>query len=263
MSRSNVVLVFLCSLIALNCQSTKEFQTFEVNYGVVKPADVKNNQMVILEPENYTHLQVLSLRNTGAKIIGYVSLGEVNPDRWYFPLLKEHGFLGKNKNWDSYYINLKDTTSQNLILNKVIPNIIEKGFNGLFFDTVDDVAPYTSRSDLQPYMVHLIKEVRKRYPQITIIQNDGLFLLDRTHKYIDGVLVEDVATKYNFKNKTYNLASKKWYMDKVDSIEKYQDKYHIPFYIIDYAVSKKLIRKVKERLDTLNTPFFISNIDLN
>lgn len=255
------ILLIPCFLL-IGCKSTKTLQSFVVNYGTVNPKEIAKKDMAILEPDNYTHNQILNLKKTGVKIIGYVSLGEVNPDRWYYPLLKKRGLLGKNKNWNSYYINLKDSISRNIILNKVIPNIIYKGFDGLFLDTVDDVSPYTKRSSLQKYMAGLIKSIRSRYPKIIIIQNDGLFLLNKTYKEINGVLIEDVASKYNFKNKSYSLSSVKWYKKKVDSIRKYGNKYQMHFYIVDYANTKKLYNKIAQRLDTLKFPFYISKINL-
>lgn len=237
--------------------------TFTVNYGKVKPDQITEQQMLILEPDNYNHIELVNLKKTGAKLIGYVSLGEVNPERWYYPLLKDRGFLGKNKNWNSYYINLADSVSRDILIDKVIPDIIKKGFDGLFLDTIDDVAPYTGHGNLQPYMVQLIKEIHKRYPKKKIIQNAGLFLLDKTRPYIDGVLIEDVATRYQFKNKEYILTPETEYHTRVDTIQSYKTRYHIPFYIVDYSDNPFLKKEITSRLDTLDIPFYIGNINLN
>lgn len=242
--------------------NTGELTNFVVNYGTVEPQDISNKQIAILESGNYNHMQVLSLKRTGVKIVGYVSLGEVGTSRWYFPLLKDRGFLGKNENWNSYYINLRDSVSRNILLNEVIPNIIDKGFDGLFLDTIDDVAPYTERADLQPYMADLIVKIRQKYPNIYIMQNAGLFLLDKTHNDINGVLVEDVASYYNFSDKKYGLSSEDDYIDKINTIIEYRKKYNLPFYIVDYANTMILYKKITQRLDTLNIPYYINDINL-
>lgn len=253
----------LLILIFSGCKSSEKITSFMVNYSKVVPGQIGNKQMAILEPDQYTHMDIMSLKSTGTKLIGYVSLGEVNKNRWYYAMLKERGFLGENKNWGSYYINLKDSASRDILLNKVITNVVKKGFDGLFLDTIDDVAPYTDRGYLQPYMVELIRDIHTRYPGLIIIQNAGLFLLDKTHSYIDGDLIEDVASSYQFSDKSYQLSSSSSFKDKVQNIMTYKKKYHLPFFIVDYANNQQLKNKITARLDTLDIPFFIGNISLN
>ncbi len=133
----------------------------------------------------------------------------------------------------------------------------------MFLDTVDDVAPYTDRGYLQPYMAELIKDIHQRFPGMMIIQNAGLFLLNKTRPFIYGDLIEDVASAYNFNDKSYQLSSKKSYSDKVQAIMTYKNKYHLPFFIVDYANNSQLKKEITSRLDSLNIPFFIGNIGLN
>ena len=250
-------------MLFTGCKSSENISSFSVNYGKLSPEQIKGKQMAIVEPDNYNHLGIILLKKTGAKIIGYVSLGEVNPNRWYYSSLEERGFLGKNKNWGSYYINLKDSVTREILLNRVIGNIVKKGVDGLFLDTVDDVAPYTNRAYLQPYMAELIKDIHQRFPGMMIIQNAGLFLLNKTRPYIYGDLIEDVASAYNFSDKSYQLSEKQSYNDKVQTILTYKNKYHLPFFIVDYANNPQLKKELTSRLDTLNIPFFIGNIGLN
>lgn len=257
------LLLGLLTVLFIGCKGSEKITSFSVNYGKLNSAQIDGKQMVIIEPDNYNHMELMSLKKSGAKIIGYVSLGEVNPNRWYFSLLKERGFLGENKNWGSYYINLKDSLSRNILLNRVVANIVKKGVDGLFFDTVDDVAPYTDRGYLQPYMAELIKDIHQRFPGMLIIQNAGLFLLDKTRPYIHGDLIEDVASAYSFSDKSYHLSSSKSYSDRVQTILTYKNKYHLPFFIVDYANNPQLKKEISSRLDTLNIPFFIGNISLN
>ncbi len=250
-------------MLFTGCKTMEKINSFSINYGKLNPSQIDGKQMVIVEPDNYNHVEIMSLKKTGAKIIGYVSLGEVNPNRWYYSSLQERGFLGENKNWGSYYINLKDSVSREILLNRVVANIVKKGVDGLFLDTVDDVAPYTDKAYLQPYMVELIKDIHQRFPGMVIIQNAGLFLLSKTRPYIYGDLIEDVASAYNFSDKSYQLSAQKSYSDKVQTIMTYKNKYHLPFFIVDYANNSQLKKEVTLRLDTLNIPFFIGNIGLN
>ncbi|MDZ7680248.1 MAG: endo alpha-1,4 polygalactosaminidase [Fodinibius sp.] len=177
--------------------------------------------------------------------------------------MEEQGFFGINENWDSPYLNLADSTVRSIMLDKVMPNIMAKGFDGLFLDTIDDVAPYTERSHLQPYMLDIIQQMRERYSESVIIQNAGFFMLDRTHSYVDAVLIEDVATNYNFELGRYDLRPKSEYKEKVANIRRLASKYNKPFLIVDFALNEPLRNKAMSRLDTLDIPYFISTIELN
>ncbi|HKJ34596.1 MAG TPA: endo alpha-1,4 polygalactosaminidase [Balneolales bacterium] len=247
----------------VSCNYSNNLTSFFVDYGDLNSNGLIGYNLGIVEPDNYNRAQVSNLRRKGVKVIAYVSLGEVNPSRWYYSELKKRGFLGVNGNWNSYYINLQDSVSRSILLNEVIPKIMQKGFDGLFLDTVDDVAPNTKRSNLQPYMVELIKAIRDKYRNKYIIQNSGFFLLDKTKNEINAILIEDVATNYNFNSHTYRLATQKYFNDRVNLIRKYQKIMQKPFYIVDYADNKTLQQEVEKRLNGLGIPYFIGTINLN
>jgi uncharacterized protein (TIGR01370 family) len=243
------------------CKTLSPF-TYSIG-GKITPKQATRYNLVVVEPSSYNKSQVTALKNTGAMVLAYLSVGEVGPYRYYFNKMKKRGFLGKNRNWNAYYINLADSVTYNLFFTTIIPKIMKKDFDGLFLDTVDDVAPYTSRSNLQPYMAKLIKQMRTNYPDAMIVQNDGLFLLDKTSKIVSAVLKEDIATHYNFDKKSYRLRDSKSYNKIVQKINKLSKKYHMPFLLVDYAVSDSLRNLAETRLDTLPYPYYIGVIGLD
>lgn len=243
--------------------SYETLSPFAASYEKVNPDQVTEYDLIIVEPTHYNKAEVDALKNTGAIVLAYISLGEVGEYRWYFSLMEERGFLGKNENWNTYYINLADSQVYSLFFNEIIPEIMVLEFDGLFLDTVDAVAPYTSRSHLQPDMLRLIQQIRTEYPESMIIQNAGLFLLNNTAEAIDAVLIEDVATSYNFANKTYALKREEAYKSKVNTIQKLSQENNIPFLIIDFATEQSLRSMAAQRLDSLEFPYFINNIELN
>jgi len=266
------ILIALLSLLFIDqCKSTEQltkadrYEPFAVSYEDIENPGQAASQydLLIVEPDNYSKAEVDSLKRSSNTVLGYISLGEVNKYRWYYPLMEEQGFLGINENWDSPYLNLADSTVRSIMLDKVLPNIMAKGFDGLFLDTIDDVAPYTERSHLQPYMLDIIRQMRGRYTESVIIQNAGLFMLDRTSRYVDAVLIEDVATNYNFDLARYGLRPKSEYEEKVAKIKRLGSKYDKPFLIVDFARNEPLRNKAMSRLDTLDIPYFISTIELN
>jgi uncharacterized protein (TIGR01370 family) len=261
----NAVIAATLFIAITTCKNTGNTMKFGIDYGKATPAEVTGYDLLILEPYNYSRQEVRALQNTQTKLIGYVSLGEVGTFRWYYPLLKDNGLtLAKNPNWNSYIIDLEDSLTTEVLLDKVIPEIIAKGFDGLFLDTVDNVAPGAGYSHMQDDMVGLIKEIRRRYPNIYIIQNRGMFLLDKTHQYISALLIEDVATMYDFDNKNYGLVEDHVYKKRVGNIAKYQNLMESDnILLVDYAKTNELQQEVKKRLDTLGLSYFISSIELD
>jgi uncharacterized protein (TIGR01370 family) len=262
--RINVVVLVMTIIFQFTGCKTMNEHFFAVVYGKVKPADVANYKMVILDPDHYTKAEIDAFHDYGLKVIAYLSLGEVDPNRWYFPYFEKNDFiLGKNKYWNSYYINLKKKEVHRIFLQQIIPNILIKGFDGLFFDTVDAVAPYTERKNMMPDMSRLIHSIRNNWKDIYLIQNGGLFLLDETQQDIQAVLVEDVVTSYDFVQKKYLMKETVEFEKKIRQLQLIQKKYQLPVLIIDYADSRKMYRNVKKILDDAGFNFFISTIDLN
>ncbi len=245
-------------------QQVSDFVPFGVSYEKIEDSPPVHYNMLILEPAHYSRAEIETMKKkTGARLIAYLSLGEVNTSRWYFKELRDRGFLGKNRNWNSYYINLEDTVSRDLFRDKIIPDIIEKGFDGFFLDTITSVAGYTQLSYLQPHMVSMIHYIRESFPNTIIIQNAGLFLLDRTHTTVNAVLMENVASDYSFQREDYYLKKTADYKDKVARLQVASDTYNLPFLIIDFSDTRSLTNRITARLDTLDFPYFIGPIELN
>ena len=267
----HIILFIGISLLTIQCNNTNKISAnpiltkspFGVCYSKVTPGQVKNYKMVIIEPDFYSKAEISALKATGTTIIAYITLGEVDSNRWYFPLLEERGFLGINTNWNSSFLNLEDEATRNIILEKALPEIMIKGVDGIFLDTIDAVSPYTEKSHLSPYMLSLIQGIRERYPTKFIIQNAGLFLLEQTKNIIDAVVIEDIASGYDFVNKEYFIKDNDAYTRRIDLVKENSNKHNIPFFIIDFAESDLAINEIKSRLDSLGFPYFISNIELS
>lgn len=219
--------------------------------------------MVILEPDLYTREEIQIIKESGTKVIAYVTLGEVDPNRWYFFKLEERGFIGKNEIWNSYYVNLEDEGSRQILLSEVIPAILQKGPDGLFLDTIDAVSPFTDRNYLEPYMADMILKIRKVYPQLTLIQNSGHFLLDKTSDAVNAFMTESLASNYDFKTSAYILREDSIFRKREEYLNAISDSTDTPYFILEYADSDSARTILRNRLDPLNRPYFISNIGLS
>lgn len=114
-------------------------------------------------------------------------------------------------------------------MNQIVPQLLSLGYDGLFLDTIDAVAPYTIRRDMEEDMVELIQGIRKNNPDKVLIQNAGFFLLDQTSEYVNAVAIEGVASGYDFKENEYLLKSEKEFEERLNFIGSMYGNYGIPF----------------------------------
>ncbi|MDR8389777.1 endo alpha-1,4 polygalactosaminidase [Aliifodinibius sp. S!AR15-10] len=262
---------FVCSLqlfllvvgLNISCKGGDALTRFGIDYKKVTLTEIKNYDMVILEQDQYMEHELMALSQSETRVLGYLSLSEVHPSRHYFKKLQQEDLLGKNESWGSYYLNLEDPRVRAIILESVIPEIMDYKLDGLLLDTIDGVAPYSPRHHMKDEMVTLIREIRERYPEATLIQNGGFFLLNQTRNYVDGVMLESVATSYNFEDQAYALRTDQDYRERVEYINKYAGLVNGNAYLVDYVNSREMAARVSERLDTLSYPYYLSQIQLD
>ncbi|WP_323757687.1 endo alpha-1,4 polygalactosaminidase [Roseivirga sp.] len=234
--------------------------TVLICYGKVNPDQIKGYKYVILESEHYTAFDVKLIKENNESVIGYISLGEVSGSRFYYDALKGNT-LGKNEIWGSYYLNLRDETTQNVLIS-FVDKMVKKGFDGLFLDTVDTFAEWGPYPNMGPDLVNLLRLIKDKYPKIHLMQNAGLSLISKSAKYIDSIAIESVATNYSFDNSEYRMHRWHEFYKRVEELQEIRKKYQLPIILIEYADSEKLYKKVKQQIAPLKWDYFIGTIGL-
>jgi len=249
------------SLSYLHKARLPKIENYAVYYGSDKIDELSKFDLVILDPDNYSKDEIEKLKKNGTIVLAYLSLGEVNENRWYFEYAKKC-IIGRNPTWGSYYINISCKTWKSLLLGKIIPKILEKGFDGLFLDTVDVVDNYPQFKD---DMIDLIKSIRAEYPNIILIQNRGFSVIDETAKYVNGVLFECFTTHYNWSSGKYELWScndLNWVNEMALKLLKLRDKYDLIILALDYADNEYLKEKCIEHAKKFGFVPYVTTVDL-
>ncbi|MCD6460040.1 endo alpha-1,4 polygalactosaminidase [bacterium] len=222
-------------------------------YGEVKGGhDFFKYKLAVLEPENVNDLD--KIKSQGTVCIAYVSLGEAEDYRWYWDELKDKDFiLEQNPDWEgNYYIDPRSEQWKHYFVYRIIPKVLKDGYDGIFLDTID-TAEYLEWKDEEKFkgsmdaMVEIIKEIRANYPNIIIISNNGLAILDKFAKYIDIALVEDLYTMYDFENQKYGIQDKEVTKENRDFLKEISREYHIPVLTLEYANNKNQIKNIYNR----------------
>lgn len=178
----------------------------------------------------------------GRELYGYVSLGEVSNKRSYFEEVKAEGLLLKeNPNWPgSYYIDLRKEEWKKRLLEKLIPEIILRGFQGIFLDTLDN-AIYLEQQDPQQFSgmqraaEQIVQLIGLYFPQLKIMMNRAYSLLPAVGRSIHILLAESLYTTYNFKHKIYEHVATATYQEQVKILKKYGEEFpHLRLFSLDY-----------------------------
>ncbi|PCJ21468.1 MAG: hypothetical protein COB02_02430 [Candidatus Cloacimonadota bacterium] len=201
---------------------------------------------LVIDPDQYKN--VWEFPNT---TYAYISMGEIEKYRSYYSLMLKKGILKKtNPDWpDAKYISLKDDIWRKYLLTKVIPNVLEKGYKGIFLDTLDSLI--TSKQD-RKLIIKLINSIKVRFPKLKLMANRGISLLKDLN--VDSVLLESTLSHYDFKTKKHSLASN--YSIKVPS--------KIKIFSLDYwpRDDQKTIKSLYKKAVEKNYTPLISTIDL-
>ncbi|KOF03483.1 hypothetical protein OB69_06260 [Roseivirga seohaensis subsp. aquiponti] len=229
-------------------------------YGKINPDQIQGYKYVILESEHYTAFDIKLIKENNENVLGYISVGEVSKSRFYYNQLKE-STLGKNKIWESYYLNLRDGNTQKVLLS-FVDKIAKKGFDGLFLDTVDTFAEWGPYPNMGDDLVNLLKMMKDKYPDFHLMQNAGLSLIPKSAKYINTVAIESVATNYSFDKSEYGMHKWNEFYKRVEELQEIRKKYQLPVILIEYADSRRLYQKVKQQIAPLKWDYFIGQIGL-
>ena len=180
-----------------------------VYYGSKEPASTFEGYTHIVFDSRY-HPPISELRQPGRKVVGYLSLGEASPDYEYFEELRRQRILVRpSPTWaGNYYIDIRDRRWQARVCDELVPWIQEKGFDGLFFDTLDSALALEESdpvrfSGMAGAAADLVAEIRRRYPDLVLMLNRAYKLLPAVEQHVDVAVAESVYHTFDFVTKRY------------------------------------------------------------
>ena len=180
--------------------------SFAVYYGQIAPTDLgKLNKFGILIIPPTVDPQYVSFLSNTSTVVGYLSLATVGGWEPWANDLPGDIVMGSNGRWSEEIIDFSSPEWRSIILNRAIPYILSRGFDGVFLDNVDYVDVYPTKKEA---MVELIRAIREHYPRMTIIVNRGFSIKEEIAPYVDYFLLEDFVSYYNFSTKRYEIFSK-------------------------------------------------------
>lgn len=213
-------------LSSKNGNKIADYESYMIYYFDLTNKNVDNlsrYDMVILEPRNANkrpeHLETLRKNNT--EIYAYQSImGLDNPsimdrmsDEDYITV---NGVKPTHKHFGYKFGDIRSEGYRNILLDVIYEDVLSKGYDGVFFDTFDDVNiglfrdnknPETGveiRTELIEGYVEFLRLAKERYPGLSIIQNRGFEVYQAGGaNYVDAVVLENFRSK-DFENGKLN-----------------------------------------------------------
>lgn len=204
------VLTLFIWMVLFNRNPLKNVETYKVYYG--KAFDnieisFEDYDLMIIEPSHYSKEDILYYReNTSSLYFGYLSVFEI--PNWYLEYsnkissedyLKVDNEFVYNRDYKNYIGDIRSDVYRNILLDEVEKSIINKGFDGIFLDTVDWIdyfledKPLLSDDLLAGYLIFL-DSLKEAFPDLIVVQNRSFRAFEKgAHKLVDGFMWENYS----------------------------------------------------------------------
>ncbi len=162
--------------------------------------------LVVIDGELATAEDVAALRAAQTHVLAYLSVGTIEKWRSWYPRLRRYR-LGAWADWkDEWFADVSKAGLRRAITQDIAPQMLDKGFEGLFLDNVDMIETRNHRTQ-RPGMRRLVgslEELVHRRGRLLFTQNGawGLRKLGLVDSF-DGWNREDVTWTYDFDRRRY------------------------------------------------------------
>ena len=223
----SLAIIIILTIVLISLRQNRELKSFRIYYNNITPRilhEMGQYDINIVEASFFEKEDVAQIHAAESKIVGYLSLVEIG--YWDTPLINdlyEGDFLRgafneklKSLNEKNYLADLSSPHYREVLFKYIETRILDKGMDGLFFDTVDWIDYYADNKRLyntitSGYHTFLV-ELRERYPEIIVIQNRGFDSYESySHEFIDGILYENFKSPYLLQDERKITALKKFH----------------------------------------------------
>ncbi|HBY09400.1 MAG TPA: hypothetical protein DEH22_17070 [Chloroflexi bacterium] len=215
----------------------EKLSTYACYYGSNRLADLAQFDLVILQPDHYAAGDIRLLCEQNTCPVAYLAISEEpatqSPSGWAL-IDPSNGLVVRNLAWQTVLVDCRSQAWHNHILQQRIPEIIARGFVGIFLDTLDVAEQYP---ETRQGVIRLIRQIRAFYPHLMLVANRGFSILDEINELVDAFLFEAFTT-HSTHGITSNYAiwdnqALAWTAQQVDHL--HAKGVNIPILALDYA----------------------------
>lgn len=153
-----------------------------------------------------TRAQVAALHRRGALVLGYLSVGTVEPYRpWFATARRHHWLLDHWAEWDEWYADVS-APGFRAVLVREARRQVAIGFDGLFLDNTDMVDGHPAQAaGMRDAVADLDRAIG---PHHLLFSQNGDHTVARIQAHLDGWNREDVTSTYDDARHRYALVGR-------------------------------------------------------
>ena len=160
--------------------------------------------LLVVDGQEAKRRDVAELQSGGAVVLGYLSVGTIETYRPWYPLLKPYR-LEAWKDWKGeFFARVRSAGFRHKISRRIAPQLLAKGFDGLFLDNVDMIEGHRRQARGMRKLVRRISGLVRADRKLLFAQN-GYEIIDPLIPYLDGWNREDVTGSYDFERDRYRV----------------------------------------------------------
>jgi hypothetical protein len=220
-----------------------------IYYGPGRLPELQRFGRVVLQPDHFTARQLTQLKASGTQPLAYLSLGEdTGPAApWHRPQT--------NPVWGGHYVIVSHPHWQDGIL-RVAAGHLERGFSGLFLDTLDTSALFPED---RAALLTLIRNLRSLLQERYLLANRGFGLLPELASLVDGCVFESFSATWS--GSGYRALTSSELQGNLELAYALQDS-NLDLYALDYADTAELAAFARARARTHGFTPVIGNRNL-
>jgi uncharacterized protein (TIGR01370 family) len=159
-------------------------------------------ELIVLDGELTPPARVAQLRAGGSVVLGYLSVGTIEPFRTWYRKLKPYRLKDRFDEFDEFYARVSARGFRRAIAGRIAPKVLSRGFDGLFLDNVDMIELHPRERRGMSRLVGALARLVHRRGGVLFSQN-GDRSIKPMLRFLDGWNREDVTWTYSFKRKRY------------------------------------------------------------
>lgn len=221
-------------------------------YGDKPPMhDLRAFDWVVVEPGHLPDPKPFD--HAESRLFAYVSLGEVLPSSPVFARFPKDWLKGENAGWGSRVIDQTAPGWAEFAVEQLFAPLWQAGYQGFFLDTLDSfhliATDDASRAAQARGLAQVIRLLKQRYPQASLLLNRGFEVLPSVHELVNGVVFESWFEGYDAAKGHYRAVPQQdrdWLAGQLAKVRHYG----LPIVAIDYvpASERGRAREVARRL---------------
>lgn len=216
--------------------------------------------LVVVDGGATSARQVAALHDQGALVLGYLSVGTVEPYRPWFRDAKRKGWLlDRWPDWNEWYADVGDPGFHKLMVDEARREL-GRGFDGLFLDNTDMVSSHPKQ---RTGMTDLVGQLDTLVGKRLLFAQNGDTTVGDIARHLDGWNREDVSSTYDFDTKRYTAVSAKDHASAVVTLRRLRSD-GLFVTATDYATSAgdPMSAKAVDAACAVGAIPFVSDIDL-